>query len=196
MAQATKDPNQDLKKKIGKKLRKLEKRSPRQIRKHIGRHRRGFSQNADLLNNWLQDELGLERVVAKPVGNVDNNLEVTVTKGSDKVVFSLHVGTSVQDFLGAFKGSDNRVPGCQLTPDQAILVRAVIDREGGDESKLVKEALLVGLVNMPAIRSFVKRLKSHPEWHQSMHDAGLYPADILHAWKVVEKEAKALAKAA
>lgn len=196
MAQATKDPNQDLKKRVGRKLRKLEPKSPREIREHLGRHRRSFTQNDSLLSTWLQEELGLEQVTIKAIKNLNNNLEVTVTRGVDKVVLSFVVGTSIQDFLGAFKGADSRVTGCSLTSDQAILVRAVCDRDGGDEAKLVKQALLVGLVNMPAIRSFVRRLKKHPEWHKGMHDAGLYPADIFHAWDNVKKEAKEALQAA
>lgn len=196
MAQATKDPNRGLKKKVERKLRELEPKSPREIREHLGRHRRGFSQNESLLNSWLQEELKLEQVAVKPVKNLNNNLEVTVMLGTDKVMLSFCVGTSVQDFLGAFKGADNRVTGCSLTPDQAILVRAVCDHYGGDEAKLVKEALLIGLINMPAIRRYVKRLKAHPEWHAGMHEAGLYPADIFHAWSNVKKEAKAALKAA
>lgn len=196
MASVTKDPNRDLKKKISKKFDELAVLSPREIREHVGRYRRGFSNNDGLLGNWLQDELGLERVTVKPEKNIDRNTVVTVYYGTDRVELPFCTGTSVQDFLGNRKDSSRPVAGLSLTEDQAILVRAFVDREGGDEVKLVKAALLVGLVNMPAIRSFVRRLKKHPGWHQSMHEAGLYPADIFHAWDNVKKEAKAALKAA
>ena len=194
MAKATKDPNQDLKKKIGRELRKLEKLSPREIREHIGLHRRGLNQNDGLLSSWLAQQTGLEKITVKPIQNLDNNCEVTVAQGTDRVVLLFHVGTSVQDFLGSFKGADSRVPGCNLSADQAILVRAFIDSDGGDERVLVQQALLVGLVNMPAIRDYIGRLRKHPEWHQGMHAAGLYPADIFHAWKNVCREAKRIKK--
>lgn len=194
MAKATKDPNQDLHDKISKKLRKLEKLSPREIREKIGLFRRGLNQNDGLLGNWLKEQLGLEKLFVKGIQNLDNNCEVTVFQGTTKLVLNFHVGTSVQDFLGIRKDSAHAVSGISLSQDQATLIRAFVDSEGGDEREIAKQALIIGLVNMPAIRNYVKRVRKHPEWHKGMHEAGLYPSDIFHAWKNILKEAKRIKK--
>ncbi len=179
----------ELERKIRKCLNKLEKLSPRQIKQKIAGHRSGFNQNTELVARWLCEQLNLPRVVVKASQNAINNLEVTVELGSYSYVFNYYVKTSLQEFLG-IKKNNNVVPGASLTNDQAILVRAIVDREGGSEADFVRELLDQAFANSTVVNGFVARLKAHPEWHNTMHSAGLYPADIFAAAKSVRKAAK------
>ncbi len=178
-----------LERKIRKCLNKLEKLSPREIKNKIAGHRSGFNQNTELVARWLCEELDLPRVVVKTSQNAIQNLEVIVELGSYSYVFNYYVQTSLQEFLG-IKKNNNAVPGVTLTDNQAILVRAIIDREGGSEADFLRELLDSAFANSAVVADFVNRLKDHPEWHSSMHSAGLYPADIFAAAKAVRKSAK------
>lgn len=180
-------PNNPLERKIRIRLGKLEELSPREIKQKIAGHRSGFNQNSELLARWLAEVLDLQRVIVKPLQNAHRNLEVTVELSeSYSLVFLYYVETSLQDFLGIKKNS-NVVPGVTLTEEQAILVRAIIDREGGSEADLLRQLLNEAFANSDVVSRFVQRLKVHPEWHASMHSAGLYPADILEAAKAIQK---------
>ncbi len=180
----------ELQSSIQKELSKLEKLSPTQITARVAGHRRGINDPSGLLANWLAEKLSQEKMIVKPVQNVDKNLEVSVQQSNDVIiVIKFHVGTSLQDFLGIRKKSD-LVPGATLTPEQAILIRAIIDRDGGDERSLILRLFNEGFVNSPLVKNFVRRLKRHPEWHAGMHEAGLYPADIFSAYRKICKDAK------
>ena len=88
------------------------------------------------------------------------------------------------------KKNSDAVPGFTLLPEQAILVRAIVDREGGDEKTLLQELLNQAFADSALIKKFVRRIKAHPEWHVGMHEAGLYPADIFAAEKKIRKAAQ------
>ena len=175
---------------IQKELSKLEKLSPTQITARVAGHRRGINEPASLLAIWLSEKLDQEKITIKTVQNVDRNIEVSIHQTNElTVMIKFHVGTSLQDFLGIRKRSD-QVPGASLSAEQAILVRAIVDREGGDERTLILRLLNEGFVNSAVVKKFVRRLKNHPEWHAGMHDVGLYPVDIFSAYKKICKEAK------
>ncbi len=190
MAKSYPDPFK-LKKKIRTRLNKLEKLSPSQIRRRIAGHRSGLNQNTELLARWLCEELDLERMVIKTLQNVNDNLEISVSVNGLQYNYRYHVKTSLQDFLGIKKRQDV-VPGVRLTEEQAILVRAVVDRDGGDEARLLQAIISRGMASSQEITGFVSRVKAHPEWHDAMHESGLYPADIFAAAKSVRRAAKKL----
>lgn len=176
-------------KKIRRRLNKLEKLSPTQIKQKIAGHRSGFSQPPELLARWLCEELDLERMTIKTHQNVVENLEVVLEFNGISYTFKFYVKTSLQDYLGILKTRDV-VAGVKLTDEQAILVRAIIDRDGGNEAEFLSELLNSALADSVVVKRFVKRLKDHPDWHQAMHNAGLYPADIFSAYKKVRQKVK------
>lgn len=174
---------------IKRNLAKLEKLSPREIKTKIGGHRRNIQQPEGLLANWLCEKLGVEKITVKTENNVYKNLTVMVEISDTFITYKFFVRTSLQDFLGIKKKPD-LITGISLSPEQSILVRAIIDRQGGDESSFVKDLLNAAFADSELVASFVKRIKDHPEWHAGMHEAGLYPADIFEAEKAIKKAKK------
>lgn len=179
----------EVNRRIREALDQLEPMSPRQIKDEIAGHRRGFNQPNGFLGNWLAEKLGQSKVTVDPRQNLNNNIVVTVDVSVCKLSFEFFVGTSLQEFLGIKKKND-AISGAKLSDDQSFLLRALVDREGGSEANVVKRLLDWGIANSPMVLSFVERVRANPDWHTKMHEAGLYPTEIEHAWGEIQKAAQ------